>query len=179
MTKRKVSTKPRNTKRTPTKPAETHVGRAEAIDAVIAHVSRRHGEADPEGAAFLLRFEAKRLLRAAEAFDKKPEPTNDSLRQAHKAFDGEERVDPEATVGDLVRLLFEAPNRSGETFLTDFLLCQADEAALLAVCSTNDDGMLSEVMHRVAFRMEWRAKVVLELDKRMQAAERAASGGAS
>lgn len=95
-----------------------------------------------------------------------------------KVLDGGEGFDPAATVGDLIRLLFEAPNRQGQGLLTDVLLCTADEAAMLSYCQNNDDGMLGDVMARVTLRMEWRAKIAIELDKRMRAAELAA-GGAS
>ena len=152
------------------KPVDT--GRDELIDEVITRITASHGTRDPEGAAFLLQRSARLLERAAEKFEDRPAPNN-SLRRNHRAFDGEEGIDKGATVGDLLALMFEAPNRSTNGFLTDLLLCSADEAALISYCTENDDGMLSKQMQRVAFRMEWRARIAIELDKRMRQAEKA------
>jgi hypothetical protein len=102
----------------------------------------------------------------------------ESLACNGKAFDGGEGIDPDATVGDLIRLLFEAPNRGPNTLLTDAMLCAADEADLISNAAANDEGMMGDAIMRVAFRMHWRTKVLLELDRRMSAAEEAA-GGAS
>jgi hypothetical protein len=150
-------------------------GRAEFTDAYVRIVTRH--TAGPEEAAYLLKCEAERLQK--EAYRLQPRAsTNNSLCRNGKAFDGAEDLDPNATIGDLIALLFEAPNRRSQGLLSDLLLCHADEASLFSLVADNDDGMAGGVIERMALRMEWRTKIVIELDKRMRAAEQAA-GGAS
>jgi hypothetical protein len=86
----------------------------------------------------------------------------------------------EATPADLIRLMFEAPNGSGnhtdpDAFLSDFLLTVTDDAALMGAGVECPDGMFGDEVSRVALRVSFRTKAVMELVRRMKAAVRTSS----
>lgn len=84
------------------------------------------------------------------------------------AFDGGEGLRADCTPADLFSLMFEAPN-GGDSFLADVLRCAADEFELLEAAQHSDhpnETMLS----RVCLRANWRIKVAIEVNRRMQAA---------
>lgn len=180
MTKKKIARSSKGTKPSDVTGQKRGVGAscAELIEAVLS-TAKDYGAKVPDEAAPLLNHFARRLERAAEALQPRVEAApNTSLVRNNKAFDGAEGIDPDATIGDLMHLLFEAPNRGPRGLLSDAKLCAADEADLISCAAVNGDGMLGDAISRVAFRVNWRVKVLMELDRRMRAAEQTA-GGAS
>jgi hypothetical protein len=65
--------------------------------------------------------------------------------------------------------MFEAPDRGRQSLLADALRCAADDFALLSAASSSDNAS-ERVLERFAMRAEWRLRVALEMDERIEAA---------
>jgi hypothetical protein len=91
--------------------------------------------------------------------------------------DGDEGVSPDATIGDMIRHLFDAPNRchrddAPEAFMSDVLLCTMDDLEVLSYAQSNDAG--AQPLQRILDRMQWRLKIAYWLDCRLRDATEAA-----
>ena len=93
-------------------------------------------------------------------------------------------LNPAATIGDLIRVMFDAPNREHneqdrEAFLSDVVLSTADELDALGQLLGSDEDVNTKVLWRIVDRMCWRLRVAYWLDGKFRAAAEAegAEGG--
>lgn len=101
------------------------------------------------------------------------------MRLTGHGFEGES-LHSEATIGDIITLLSEAPNKRTMTadagaFLEHVMLCNADDISLAMHATYGAGGMATEAIQRVLLRANWRTTIAIELAGRM----RDAAGGAS
>jgi len=141
---------------------------------ILAKARREDGEGrrTPRNPGAVRPSISAEIQRAASRAGIKPKSS--PMLLTGRAFAGATRIDPEATVADLLRLMFEAPNRprgtgnaDPDTFVEDVLLCSADEAEIISLAVASDSG-ISDELQRIMLRANYRAIVALELAQRMR-----------